>query len=455
MLRSSSLEETASVTDIATLQIVTIRRSTAVLGLLVLLGLSAWAGFTGWYVLRKDDLASRLITRETVRQYAYEDRIAALRSEIDRLSSRALLDQDSVEARVSELTTRQSQLESRHAVVAMLAENMQSIDETTASSRPGNPRSVPAIGRSADRPGTLREILGRDGSVKDATGKEISGATSFAPVGNAKPMPSPEPLPLRGSDRKQVSWQTPEEPETREQKIGGAIVALTAAINQTQISQVKAVADFEAVLTRATSRYRSVIADVHLDPDRLAASAAGPLAQGGPFIPVSIDPKAGAFEAAVFRIQPKISQFTRLRSAVHTLPLRRPMPAGDSDMTSNFGYRLDPFTRSPAMHSGIDFKAEHGSAVRSSGAGKVVTAEYSGGYGNMVEIDHGNDIFTRYGHLSAIIVSEGQIVQPGTVIGRVGSTGRSTGPHLHYETRIGSDAVDPTRFIRAGQKFKP
>jgi murein DD-endopeptidase MepM/ murein hydrolase activator NlpD len=443
MSRYASVDETASVADLATFPVVTIRRSTAVGGLLALLGLSVWAGFTGWYVLRKDDLASRLITRETVRQYAYEDRISALRSEIDRLSSRALLDQDSVEARVSELTTRQSQLESRHAVVAMLADNLQSIGETTASTRQGLSRATPPATRSTERPGTT------------VSGTDIPGMTSFAPAGASKPMPSPEPLPLRGTDRKQVSWQTPEEPETREQKIGGAITALTAAIEQAQAQQVKAVADFEASLTRATSRYRAVIADVHLDPDRLAAPAASQSSQGGPFIPVGIDPKAGAFEAAVFRIQPKIGQFARLRKAVSALPLRRPMPASDGDMTSNFGYRVDPFTRSPAMHSGIDFKAEQGSAIRSAGAGKVVTAEYTGGYGNMVEIDHGNDIFTRYGHMSAILVSEGQVIQPGTVIGRVGSTGRSTGPHLHYETRIGSEAVDPTRFIRAGQKFTP
>ncbi len=105
------------------------------------------------------------------------------------------------------------------------------------------------------------------------------------------------------------------------------------------------------------------------------------------------------------------------------------------------------------MHSGIDFRAEQGSPVRSTAPGRVVGAEYSGGYGNMVEIDHGNGITTRYAHLSAILVSEGQQVAQGTVVGRVGSTGRSTGPHLHYETRIEGDAVDPQRFLRAGNRF--
>jgi murein DD-endopeptidase MepM/ murein hydrolase activator NlpD len=124
----------------------------------------------------------------------------------------------------------------------------------------------------------------------------------------------------------------------------------------------------------------------------------------------------------------------------------------EGEQSSPFGHRLDPFTRSPAMHSGIDFRAEQGSPVRAGGPGRVVAAEYSGGYGNMVEIDHGGGITTRYAHLSQMSVQEGQQVGAGQIIGRVGSTGRSTGPHLHYETRIDGDAVDPQRFLRVGQR---
>ncbi|MCX7325314.1 MAG: M23 family metallopeptidase [Hyphomicrobiales bacterium] len=105
------------------------------------------------------------------------------------------------------------------------------------------------------------------------------------------------------------------------------------------------------------------------------------------------------------------------------------------------------------MHSGLDFRAEHGTLVKAAAPGRVVAAEYSGGYGNMVEIEHANGISTRYAHLSHISVSEGQQVVVGSPLGRVGSTGRSTGPHLHYETRIDGEAVDPQRFLRAGQRF--
>jgi murein DD-endopeptidase MepM/ murein hydrolase activator NlpD len=105
------------------------------------------------------------------------------------------------------------------------------------------------------------------------------------------------------------------------------------------------------------------------------------------------------------------------------------------------------------MHTGIDLRDDYGAPVRATAAGRVVAAEWSGGYGNMVEVDHGNGLATRYGHLSAIAVRQGQPVEVGTVLGRIGSTGRATGPHLHYEVRIDDEAVDPSRFLRAGAKL--
>jgi murein DD-endopeptidase MepM/ murein hydrolase activator NlpD len=91
--------------------------------------------------------------------------------------------------------------------------------------------------------------------------------------------------------------------------------------------------------------------------------------------------------------------------------------------------------------------------VRSTAAGTVVIAEYNGGYGKMVEIDHGNGVTTRFGHLSRISVKAGERVAKGAIVGRAGSTGRSTGPHLHYEVRINGEAIDPMRYIRAGSEI--
>ena len=105
------------------------------------------------------------------------------------------------------------------------------------------------------------------------------------------------------------------------------------------------------------------------------------------------------------------------------------------------------------MHTGLDFRSSSGDPVRATASGKVESAGWSGGYGKMVEIDHGNGLSTRYGHLSEIDVKVGQPIKIGQTIGRVGSTGRSTGPHLHYETRIEGDAVDPQKFLRAGLRL--
>jgi murein DD-endopeptidase MepM/ murein hydrolase activator NlpD len=115
--------------------------------------------------------------------------------------------------------------------------------------------------------------------------------------------------------------------------------------------------------------------------------------------------------------------------------------------------RVDPFLRSPAMHTGLDMRGETGSPARATANGKVTIAGVNGGYGKMVEVDHGNGLTTRYAHLSAIEVRVGQGVRIGQIVGRIGSTGRSTGPHLHYETRVDGDPVDPQKYLRAGARL--
>ncbi len=105
---------------------------------------------------------------------------------------------------------------------------------------------------------------------------------------------------------------------------------------------------------------------------------------------------------------------------------------------------------SPALHPGVDLVQPFGSEIHATGAGRVVHAGWAGGYGQMVEIDHGNGIATRYGHMSEVLIAEGANVKAGDVIGHIGTTGRSNGPHLHYEVRLDGEPVDPTRFIEAG-----
>jgi len=124
-------------------------------------------------------------------------------------------------------------------------------------------------------------------------------------------------------------------------------------------------------------------------------------------------------------------------------------PVEGSWNASSFGWRIDPITGQQALHEGIDFIADVGTPVFAAAGGVVVFAEYHTQYGNMVEIDHGNDFITRYAHASKLLVKVGEVVRRGRKIADVGSTGRSTGPHLHFEVRYKGVPKNPARFLQA------
>jgi murein DD-endopeptidase MepM/ murein hydrolase activator NlpD len=124
-------------------------------------------------------------------------------------------------------------------------------------------------------------------------------------------------------------------------------------------------------------------------------------------------------------------------------------PIIDGWYSSNFGYRIDPFTGQHSMHEGIDFPAETGTPIVAAASGKVVFAEWHPQYGKMIEIDHGNGLVSRYAHASSMLVKEGDLVVAGQRLGAVGTTGRSTGPHLHFEVRLNGTPQNPARFLQA------
>jgi murein DD-endopeptidase MepM/ murein hydrolase activator NlpD len=120
---------------------------------------------------------------------------------------------------------------------------------------------------------------------------------------------------------------------------------------------------------------------------------------------------------------------------------------------SSFGWRIDPLNGRSALHTGLDFPAEPGTAILAAAGGVVVTQEYHSAYGNMVEVDHGNDLVTRYAHASRVLVKKGDLIRRGQKIAEVGTTGRSTGPHLHFEVLVQGVYQDPQKFLTAGQKL--
>ena len=188
---------------------------------------------------------------------------------------------------------------------------------------------------------------------------------------------------------------------------------------------------------------QALIRRLGLDPSRFVQSSDwNGQAQGGPYIPVSLNAEPRFKD--LFLSWKKLNT---LQSAVAAIPAY--MPVKDYRYTSGFGFRYDPFNGGGAMHAGVDMAGAMGEPIYASANGTVLQAGRSGGYGNLVELSHGKGIDTRYGHLSAILVKPGQLVKQGDLIGRMGSTGRSTGTHLHYEVRVDGRSVNPRPFLDA------
>jgi murein DD-endopeptidase MepM/ murein hydrolase activator NlpD len=136
---------------------------------------------------------------------------------------------------------------------------------------------------------------------------------------------------------------------------------------------------------------------------------------------------------------------------VHKMMLPSTLPVASQWNASSYGWRLDPFTGERAMHEGVDFQADVGTPIIAAAAGVVVAAEVHPQYGNYVEIDHGQELTTRYAHASKLLVKPGEIVRRGQKIAEVGMTGRTTGPHLHFEVRYKGSSQNPNRFLEQAQ----
>ncbi len=175
---------------------------------------------------------------------------------------------------------------------------------------------------------------------------------------------------------------------------------------------------------------------------------------GGPDIPLAQvrleGINEGTFSQNYLEAEALLNQLEGLSSAILHVPLALPVDAKAAHRSSGFGPRLDPFTGRYSFHPGLDFSGPAGTAIYATAPGTVIFAGVDGTYGNMVEIDHGLGFHTRYAHLSGVSVQVGTRLPKGAEVGRLGTTGRSTGPHLHYEIWYDRSPRDPGRFIDAG-----
>ena len=203
---------------------------------------------------------------------------------------------------------------------------------------------------------------------------------------------------------------------------------------------------FAALLTSAVEqradKAAAAIRSFGLNPDALARSAAR--AQGGPYVPwPSEDKMPGEFE----KLAKAMSRMEFLESSLLTIPSGK--PTATPMLSSSYGYRSDPFNGHAAFHAGLDFPGSKGQPILAAASGKVSFVGQRSGYGNVVEVSHGNGLMTRYAHLSGFAAHVGQQVDRGAMIARMGSTGRSTGDHLHFEVRLNGEPINPRRFLEA------
>ena len=360
--------------------------------------MAGWTIATATYFAFRDDLLKGLIARQAEQQNAYEDRIAELRARIDRTTSRQLLDQEQFEQKLDDLMRRQSTLESRATALGGIADPV----VTGAIKSPGSaaPAGSPMSPQARDRRSSL------------------------------------EPDRTPGARR-----------AGKDADINAKLSRVEASLDRLDHRQALGLAQLQERYEGKARRLRGVLVDLGL---KLGGPA--PAGSGGPFVPIKLPGEGNSFERAVARVKIARTQAEHLTRTLLRVPLRKPVN-GEIDLSSTFGVRVDPFLHVAAMHTGLDFRGDAGDPIHATAAGTVVGAGWSGGYGRMVEIDHGNGLSTRYGHLSQIDVKVGDEIRIGQVIGRMGSTGRSTGPHLHYETRIDGDAVDPQKFLHAGARL--
>ena len=233
--------------------------------------------------------------------------------------------------------------------------------------------------------------------------------------------------------------------EEKAVKTISAMVPEAAGLVRIEARQIRFAEKMTKMAQARTVKAEAAIRQFGLNPEILARRARN--AQGGLFEPFFGKGKKDVRDPRFVNLAAALSRMDAMERALAAIPTA--MPAASMMMSSGFGYRSDPFTGGGAMHAGLDFKGPVGTPILAAAKGKVVLAGFNGGYGNTIEIRHANGLVTRYAHLSGLNVRRGQMVDRGVQIGRMGSTGRSTGSHLHFEVRLNGQAINPRKFLEA------
>lgn len=219
--------------------------------------------------------------------------------------------------------------------------------------------------------------------------------------------------------------------------------------------------EMQAQMTRLDAIGERLAAASGIKPQDLKAISASADGRGGPLIspqPMTMQDLDELMQSVSRQLEQRSDSMAVIESMLLEQRIRRAMlptsmPVHAQWNASTYGWRVDPFTGDRAMHEGVDFPAPAGTAIFAAAAGVVINVERHAQYGNLIEIRHGNEISTRYAHASVVLVKTGAVVKRGQKIAEVGTTGRSTGPHLHFEVRVRGEAQNPNRFLEEASKL--
>lgn len=432
-----------------------------------------WIAFASVNVIFKDHIIAAKDHRYQQMQGTYENRIADLQLSYDELNDALISAEDRFKATADELEAKQ------RSVAVLLGRNQ------IFSANPG-------AGSNADAEAVKAEIIPVAAASRAGAASDSLGSDAMRPPGSSGyVIATPQSAVSSGSGESELSvMPKPVEPQPRTGRpnkasflddawlrLAAALFAPAPPTTSPDVARNPALTDL-AQQTRRVAKLSKTETALLVALDRriagdatslqtvlgrlgIATNAAGQPrgedAVGGPFVSldqVRVDGVADSvFATAYADAFAHSAKLGGLVTALHHVPLTTPVHGAQFEVTSGFGPRVDPFTGRIGFHTGVDFAGPWGSSVAATAPGIVVWAGYRGGYGNMVEIDHGYGFHTRYGHLSALLVRPGALVRRGTPIGRLGSSGRSTGPHVHYEIWLADSLKDPSRYIAAGRQI--
>jgi len=412
-----------------------------------------WVAFASVNVIFKDNIIAAKDRRYQTMQAQYENRIGDLQLSYDELNGALVATGDRFKAAADELEAKQNSL-------AKLVGEKKQIDSTLASLRhaaaPAPKRSNGTTGSdSIETDITLPQVPASDGAELSvmphpAAPQPRTARPSHAGLGDMFVAIYDRVASLFAPRQYRISAKVARHPAIRE------IEAQTARLEKLSKHEDALVILADAAITERSKSVEHVMRLAGVNPqtmEKRVARAGGDV--GGPLLPLSEMPMDGirdaAFKHDFFDASAALLQLKGLLLAMVHIPLAGPITGAGVELTSDFGPRVDPFTGRAAFHAGLDFGGPWGAKVHATAAGVVVHAGPDGAYGNMVEIDHGMGLRTRYGHLSAVLVRNGAHIGKGDAVGRLGSTGRSTGPHVHYEVWLDNRVRDPAKFLEAGR----